>query len=298
MKVSVVIPTFNQPELVPETVKAVLAQSRPPDECIVVDDGSDRETVEALEPLLDSIKYKRKENGGPASAKNVGIAAATGDLIAFCDHDDLWLPRKLERHLARHESDPQVGVTYSRVTRVLPDGRVRRVDPRRGPEGMVFTALLRKSFIPTCSAVVVRRDVLDAVGPFDESFRLSDDYDLWFRLARKSRFGFIEESLVVYRLYPGNASGDNRRLHEEKIRVFESLLEDTDAISATETRLVKRKIARHLVGVAKNLLREGSVPEAGRLFRRAAAESPWSLRLQRYRLQSVLRDLFRHGGEG
>lgn len=296
MKVSVVIPTYNQPELVRATVEAALSQSRPPDECIVVDDGSDRDTRGALEPLLQSIRYVRKENGGPASAKNVGIAAATGDLIAFCDHDDLWLPEKLERHVARHESDRELGVTYSRVNRVLPDGRVRRVDPRQGPEGMVFAALLRKSFIPTCSAVVVRREALDDVGPFDEGFRLSDDYDLWFRLARRFRFGFIEDSLVQYRLYEGNASRDNRLLHEEKVQVFERLLEGPEAISRTESRLVKRKIARHLVGAAKNHLREGEARAAGLLFRRAAALAPLSLRLQRYRLQSFVRGLFDHGG--
>src|SRR5689334_2160139 len=94
--VSVVIPTYNRAELVGEAIDSVLGQSRPPLEVIVVDDGSTDDTADVVGRYGARVVYLRQPNCGPATARNVGVARARGDLIALLDSDDRWLPRKLE----------------------------------------------------------------------------------------------------------------------------------------------------------------------------------------------------------
>ena len=98
-KVSVVIPTYNSSQFIVETLESVFAQTYKDYEIIVVDDGSTDNTKEVLQPYTSRIKYIYKENGGPASARNVGIKSAQGEYIAFLDSDDRWLPEKLEKHI-------------------------------------------------------------------------------------------------------------------------------------------------------------------------------------------------------
>ena len=112
--ISVIIPTYNSAVFLPEALQSVLSQTFLPQDVIVVDDGSTDDTEDVLEPFRRHIHYIRQENQGPAVARNRGIAEAKGDLIAFLDADDVWVPEKLERQVNVLIENPRIGLVHSR----------------------------------------------------------------------------------------------------------------------------------------------------------------------------------------
>ena len=98
-EVSAVIPVHNGAAYVAEAVQSILSQTRPPIECVVVDDGSTDETAEVVRRFGNEVAYVRQDRAGVSSARNRGAALARGALVAFLDHDDVWLPTKLERQV-------------------------------------------------------------------------------------------------------------------------------------------------------------------------------------------------------
>lgn len=184
---SVVVTTFRRPELLRRALNSVLNQSRPPEEVIVVDDGADDITAEVVAGFQSSlcryITYGRPRGG--AGARNAGARAATRELIAFLDDDDVWLPRKLERQCERlGEAEAALcGYRYlgSSRERVLPRTRITVQD------------LTLRNTHPT-SVLVVRRDVLLEV-PFDEELPNGQDWDLLLRLASRRPLTYVSEVL-------------------------------------------------------------------------------------------------------
>src|SRR4051794_37497436 len=116
MRVSAIIPTYNSGPLVVEAVQSVLAQTRPADEIIVVDDGSTDDTAERLASFGDRIIYHRQTNRRVAAARNTGLRMSTGDFVAFLDADDAWHPQKLERQLAVLNFRPEIGLLATGVS--------------------------------------------------------------------------------------------------------------------------------------------------------------------------------------
>ena len=185
-RVSVVIPAYRCSATIGAAIKSVLAQTRLPDEIIVVDDGSPDDLDAALVPFEGRIRLLRKSNGGAASARNMGIDACTGDFVAFLDSDDLWHPGKLASQLAVFQKHPQVGLVASRYVILSPDGSEEiypylhlatwdTVLHLSGPA--IFDVMAR---IWT-SSVLIRRDVLGD-RRFDEHMRIAEDRDMWVRL--------------------------------------------------------------------------------------------------------------------
>lgn len=194
MRFSCVIPTYNRRERLRVALASVTSQSVPPEEIIVVDDGSDDDTQDYLTGLQNTcpdlpLVVLRQENQGPASARNAGIGIASGDYVAFLDDDDLWLPEKLarQRHiLARHPDIALLGCA---------------ADILSGPRGTLLqdiglgSMLFRNWFLTP--GVVARRDVLLACGGFPEDMRVCEDYALWLSIAEKHRCALLNEKLVM-----------------------------------------------------------------------------------------------------
>ncbi len=202
MLASVIIPTYNRRQLVAEAVASVLAQqglARTDWELIVVDDGSTDSTADDLVSRFGcAVRIERLQTRcGVSTARNVGVALARGEWLAFLDSDDLWRPHKLARHLAFAES---TGTPISQTQEVwIRNGRF--VNPRavhRKLAGDIFLPSLQRCLVSP-SAVLLHRSVWDRYGPFDPSLPACEDYDLWLRIAVHEQFGLLDEALVLKR---------------------------------------------------------------------------------------------------
>src|SRR5262245_42426048 len=204
--VSVVIPTYNYGHFVTEAVESVLAQTYRAREIIVVDDGSTDDTASRLAVYGDAIRYIYQPNKGLSAARNTGIGAARGQLIALLDSDDKWHPRKLEAQLDYLVRFRQTGLVATGVATDIEAGWPDVGDPQR-IVARAFTLkqlLLRSRFGP--SGVLVRKECFDAVGLFDTSLRSAEDRDMWIRIAGKFQVVKLEAPLKWYRQHDGNMS--------------------------------------------------------------------------------------------
>ena len=197
-EVSVIIPTFNRAVFLAEAVKSVLEQTYTDFELIVVDDGSNDNTKEVLEPFAGRIRYFYQPNRGPSSARNLGICQAKGRYLSFLDSDDLWLPRKLEKQMAFIDSYPDCKICYTDEIWIR---HGRRVNPKK--KHQKYSGWIFQRMLPLCivspSSVLIERAVFDKVGLFDESLPACEDYDLWLRIGRYYPFYFISEPLIIKR---------------------------------------------------------------------------------------------------
>jgi glycosyltransferase involved in cell wall biosynthesis len=171
--VSVVIPAFNAAKDIARAIKSCLEQSHPPLQILVVDDGSSDDTAEIVEAFPEPVRLLRKENGGPASARNVGIRQASGDWVALLDADDEWHPKKLERQLEL-DIAPQIGIIHGLANTSKPNI----------PDSITFEMLWDANLIINSSALI-RKSVFQILGGFNEDKRLIsvEDYNLWLRFA-------------------------------------------------------------------------------------------------------------------
>lgn len=223
--VSVIIPTYNRADLIAQAIDSVLAQSYPDVEIIVADDGSTDDTAAVVGAYGACVRYLAlPHRGQPAATRNAGIRAASGELIAFLDSDDLLLPDKLAVQAAALAQNPAAGVVYSngvyfRTTPAAPVGRV--LDGLPAPSGAVFGALLVGNFLAP-PVVLVRRAALDATGLFDESpdFFAVEDFDLWLRLAAHTPFVYAPGDVAAIRRHTGGISRNTARLRRGVLTVL------------------------------------------------------------------------------
>jgi len=213
--VSVVIPAFNAARHIEVCVRSALAQRFKNLEVIVVDDGSEDDTLALVRRLQEADLRVRllaleTNSGRPAVPRNAGIAIARGEFVAFLDADDIWHPWKLSDQLAVMLDRPDFVFVYSIFETF---GNVSRSDIRYGVKPLpIRTAvsrarLERENAIP-CSSVLVRESFLRAEGGFDDDRELSavEDYDLWLRLSLRGRIGFIPRIHGLYRAGHGGIS--------------------------------------------------------------------------------------------
>jgi glycosyltransferase involved in cell wall biosynthesis len=200
-EVSVIVPTFNGERFLEEALRSALAQTLPPLEVIVVDDGSTDASAEIAEAFGEPVRCIRQENAGVAAARNHGLSVARGEFIAFLDHDDLWPADKLELQVAALRDDSAADIVTGRM-RVLGGsvpGRAWSVeDEREAPGGAHLPAAL------------IRRSAFDRIGALDESVGgASDDLD-WVVRARDLglRTLTLDAVTLLYRWHGGNASTD------------------------------------------------------------------------------------------
>jgi len=209
-RLSVIIPTYNRARVVGKAIRSVLAQGFADLECIVIDDGAD-ETPEVVRAIRDPrVRYIKSGNPkGVSPARNVGIAQAKGELIAFLDSDDEWLPGKLARQLPLFD-DPETGFVGGGWLEHRPGLTQPLVCIPSVGSGAGEAVLRRWVFLP--STVVVRGTLLDRVsagtsGPFDERLPACEDWELWIRLSRVCRMVMLPEPLAVRTLGPDGLSG-------------------------------------------------------------------------------------------
>jgi glycosyltransferase involved in cell wall biosynthesis len=237
--VSVIIPAYNRAAIIGETIENVLQQTYSNIELIVVDDGSTDDTQTVLRSYGSRIRWVAQRNAGPSAARNHGIAIAKGEIIAFQDSDDAWHPTKIERQVSLlRKAGESVPCCLCNSTLHLPEGRVVRSfenAPVNPPieEGIWLNVseVLSSRFILFNQAVAIRRNVLERVGGFDESFRILEDKELQLRLSLEGPWAFIREPLVTRQQMPSRTlsqEGTQEMLYECEVRILEKILRRVD----------------------------------------------------------------------
>ncbi|MFQ5510623.1 MAG: glycosyltransferase family 2 protein, partial [Candidatus Krumholzibacteriia bacterium] len=253
------IPTYDRSEVLRRALRSVTAQTRAPDEIVVVDDGSTDDTPEWLPREFPGVRCVRQPHRGVSAARNRGVAESSGGWVAFLDSDDEWQPVKLERQLQALHADPGHALCHTNETWVR---RGRRVNPKRRHAksgGFIF-----RNCLPLCaispSSVLLRRALFEEVGGFDESLPVCEDYDLWLRICCRYPVLFVDQPLVVkYGGHPDQLSRaywgmDRFRIHALEKIVRSRFLRAGDREAAL--RVLVEKIDVYLEGARKRGKRE------------------------------------------
>lgn len=227
--VSVVIPVRNCRDYIDESVVSVISQSYRNFELLVIDDGSDDDDYTRLLDLDPRVRVVRLSGSGVSKARNVGMAMARGQYIAFLDADDVWFPGKLEAQVRYLESHPEVGVVFGGFMRWLADekgkfrpsdelmttiSRETGCDPARS--GWLYLRLLNGLLVGMNTAVI-RRSIYESVGGFNESMRQAEDYDFWLKASRLMEMHSLAGAVALYRIHPASAM---HRLADESMLAF------------------------------------------------------------------------------
>lgn len=280
--ISVVIPTYNCAHLLPNAIRSAYAQTIAPAEVIVVDDGCTDNTAEVIEVLAkelpDTFVFIRKPNGGEASARNRGVGAATGEFVAFLDQDDVWLPEKFERQLPLFDDPSEPALTFTAYTRISGTDRAPvRVEGWQPTPEHALRRLMEGCCV-TPSTVMVRRDALTAVGPFDESLWLGNDWEMWLRLAAAGhRFAYLSEPMTDYLWHAGNMSRDQRKIADAALTIFPRLFA-SGVLPPEVQRLERACLARWNLNQACYALAAGQRNEGRRSLLQAVRWHPASVR--------------------
>lgn len=269
--VSVIIPTYNSKKYLPQSIESALAQTYPHVEIIVIDDGSTDNTKNVIEPYLDRITYLYKKNGGPASARNLGIDKAHGEYIAFLDADDYWFPEKLTLQVDFLKKNPQYALLHSNNL-ILEKGRelYPRFLDQKPPSGNVFDSLFLENHISNLT-VIVRRECLEAAGRFDESRELIsiEDYEFGLRIAASFEIGFLDEIVAVYRVHDSNIS-DPAGAIEKQLYLLDIFTELSTDLRKSWDQIITEKREVLYYSWACNLMEKKKYREAKKKFTIAA----------------------------
>jgi glycosyltransferase involved in cell wall biosynthesis len=298
-RVSIITPVWNRAALITETIASALTQTFRDFELIVADDGSTDASVARVLAFEDPrlIVLRLPHSGRPAVARNAAMRVARGEYIAYLDSDDVWLPGKLAEQVQCFDQRPDAGMLYGLAG--YKSGRgIRGPKIARVPESIFELLLLHGNFIPT-SSVLIRREVCEALGGFDEApqHRAVEDLDLWLRVAHSYPCLFMPRVVTQYRVHAGNLSADQRAM-VPKVR---SVIAANCQRFAVSQALCDRAMAAWYVEALKAELAEGDSEHAAReAITRALAIDPglrsarWADRLFKLGLYRPVRLAYRN----
>lgn len=283
--VSVILPTYNCANFLSESVGSILSQTYHSYEIIVIDDGSTDNTKEVLHPFMQRITYiNLEQNKGLPAARNVGIRSAQGEYIAFIDADDLWLPEKLQTDIEYFEKYRDAGMVYSKHMNIDEKGRVLGGTPkRRLPSGNIFIQLFSEQNFIIASSVIVRKEVFETTGLFDEQLFNCQDWDMWLRIAFYFKVAGINKPLVKYRHNPRSLSKNrNNVLKYQKLvidKIYNTFKAEGNGLCE---KVYKKRLASHYAKAGRYYLRIGDKGLANENFRLSLKYDPFSFRTIRY----------------
>jgi glycosyltransferase involved in cell wall biosynthesis len=219
--VSVVIPVYNGAEYLEATVNTILAQDYDNVEILLINDGSKDNSEQLINTLVEnhsSIKAFHKQNDGVAAARNYGIERASGDLVAFCDQDDFWLPTKLSKQVPLFEN-PKVGLVYCGA--IADYAHLNKQDKpsfERKYRGDVFDKLIQVNMF-TCCTAIARKNLLQETQAFDDERSLMgvDDWLAWLKLSLVCELDFVAEHLAIHVFHGDNYSSNEEKMHAAEL---------------------------------------------------------------------------------
>lgn len=277
--VSVVIPSYNSASYVTAAVESVLQQSCADLEVLVIDDGSTDDTRAVISSFGAPVRYYHQPNSGVSVARNRGIAESTARYVAFLDADDTWFPSKLERQLDAMARAPGFGLCYTGF-RFVDDALrpLRDFHPRQFDDALE-AVLFEGNIVSSICTVLVERALFEEVGGFDPALSQCADWDMWVRLARRTRFLALDEVLVTYRQHATNMSRSAPLLERDSRRVLEKGFGDPGTPDRLRSRM-SRALARNWMVLAGSYYHAGSY----RNFIRCALQALWHNPAQAARL--------------
>jgi glycosyltransferase involved in cell wall biosynthesis len=270
IEVSAIIPTFNRRQLVTRAIDSALAQTVPIDEIVVIDDGStDGTDALLLSRYGDRIRYHWQPNAGVSAARNRGMAMARGRHFALLDSDDIWLPQKTAVQLQLLRDHPDFGLALCDVVRTDSDDRDVEIFHRREvirQDGWVLRWIIHHPALVPAS-VLMKREVYEDIGGFDETLRTAEDLDFHLRAARRWQIGVVEQPLV--RALRGHDDGLSATAgtYDDYLRVIErAIAEAADSVPPAERN---RALAGAYARNARGMLMHDRRADAWRLARKA-----------------------------
>jgi glycosyltransferase involved in cell wall biosynthesis len=291
--ISVVIPAYNAGGFIKRTIDSVLAQTYRDYEVIVVDDGSMDNTADIVRSYAGKVRYIYQENAGDGPARNTGIRAAKGDWIAFLDHDDEWLPQKLELQIRLLHRNPDLrwcGANYYRSCLGRRDAVGNVTALQKALAGLdyfenFFTAVGQKDCSLITTTMVVHKDVFEQAGLFDSCWLLCADFDMWWRIAYSfPRIGYLAQPLAMMHLDALDIAAARRHLagkrgeDARKLVARHLKLAQEQGMLAEFTPLAKKVLRKSLV----TTIYHGFKPDARAIIQQFAGLLPWYWRAAAY----------------
>ena len=207
--ISVIIPTYNRAILLERAIISAISQTYKNIEIIVIDDGSrdgTKRVISDLKKRCPDIRYfYEKNSGGPSKPRNKGIIESKGQYIAFLDDDDEWLPRKLEEQMNLFFRSNSSKLGFVGCYGYVISKNKKRIEKTKTSNSF-FKDMLRKNRILTPTSILVKREVFNKVGVFDEKLRLWEDWEMWIRISKEYKFGILKEVLYKYCQHPQTLS--------------------------------------------------------------------------------------------
>jgi len=234
-KISIIIPCYNSEQFIDRTIKSVLSQTFSDWELLLIDDHSTDKTKDILEKYAKNdtrikILQTKENSGGPALPKNIGIENAKGEYIAFLDHDDEWLPEKLEKQLAVFENskDEKLGLVscYFYIKDISKNRIIKKYKNMYKKD--ILKELLKINFIYTSSCVMVKSFIFKKIGLFDTNYKITDDLDMWLKIAKNGyHFDYSPFFLLNYIYHKDNLcyAKDNKN-YSDFIKIYEKYKND------------------------------------------------------------------------
>ncbi len=267
--ISVIIPTFNRAAFIEKALESVFRQTQPCGEIVVVDDGSTDATGDVVRRAAEQssvpVSLIYHENKGASAARNTGIQTARYNLLCFLDSDDWWHTKKLELQHAAMMQYPEYLISHTREIWYRQGKRVNQKNKHAPPHGEIFSRALQMCVVGM-STVMVRRQLFEQYGLFDESLLCCEDYDLWLRVSLRERFLLIDELLtlkdggrkdqlsVIYRL----------GMDTWRIRSICSLL-DSGRLNSEQHQLALAELRRKCTIYGNGCIKHGR-PEEGQKY--------------------------------
>ncbi len=226
--VSVIIPAYNSANYIVDTINSVLQQSMQDFEIIVVDDGSTDQLKEVLAPFIRNkqIEYIEQVNQGVSAARNHGYKKSQGQYIAFLDADDVWLNDNLEARLNKFKFG-DFGLVHADAFVI--DGHSNKLPQiLSGNEGNLLNDILawNGTQVPGPSSILLKREVIQKVGLFDEQLSTSADQDFFIRVAVRYKIGRVDKPTWMYRIHENNMHKNIARMEHDVLRVFKKASEE------------------------------------------------------------------------
>lgn len=258
--VSVVIPAYNAARFIGRTLHSAVGQTYPNMEIIVVDDGSTDATPQIVQSFCERdrrVVLVRKQNGGVASARNLGIQKSSGELIAPLDSDDVWYPEKLTEQVTLMQTcDENVGLVYC-WSKIIDEEDRPIVDITHSFEGNVVAHLMFSNFLGNGSCALIRRSCFDTVGLYNGATTPCEEWDMYLRIAERFEYRLVPKILVGYREVLTSLSANFRRMERAFGAFTTELHRRHPALPASVTRYSKSYFYLYLTGKSNRQRRYG-----------------------------------------